>query len=93
MKNMLESGEVFEAYARIDYCYYRIAKLQKQMNKPRSPIEMAVDQACGYNPIKEITKELIDLLKKVIESKKFIDDDYSGAQEALNKTLELYEKT
>lgn len=91
MKNMFENEEVFQAYAQIDYCYWGIKELQKDLNKPRSPIEMAIDVATGYDKhvVKENKSAVIELLKTIIKCKKLIEADYSGDEKALNEIILL----
>lgn len=86
MKNILESPETFESYARIDYCYYRISQIYKN-DKKLTPIDKMIYQATGYDKKKE--SEIIDLLKEIINSKKLIDADYSGDEKTLNEILNI----
>lgn len=74
-----------EHIATIDFCYWRLKILCKQLSKPKSNIEIMVDNACGYNEAEEIRKECIILLEKIIESKKAISADYSGDSKFLDK--------
>ncbi|WP_302581643.1 hypothetical protein [Paraprevotella clara] len=82
-----------EHIATIDFCYWRLGKLNKQLSKHKSNIEMLVDKACGYNEVGEVKNEAITLLEQIIESKKAIGADYSGDSKFLVelKSKELYE--
>lgn len=74
-----------EHISTIDFCYWRLKILCEQLSKPKSNIEIMVDNACGYNETEEIRKEGIILLEQIIESKKAISADYSGDSKFLDK--------
>lgn len=74
-----------EHIATIDYCYWRLEKLNEALSKPKSTIERLVDKACGYNEVEEVKKEAIALLEQIVESKKAIGADYSRDSEFLDK--------
>lgn len=74
-----------EHIATIDFCYWRLGILNKQLSKHKSNIEILVDKACGYNEVKEVKRECITLLEQIVESKKAIGADYSGDSEFLDK--------
>lgn len=82
-----------EHIATIDFCYWRLGILNKQLSKPKSNIEKLVDNACGYNEVEEIRKESMILLEQIIESKKAIGGDYSRDGKFLDelKSKEIYE--
>ena len=61
-----------EHIATIDYCYWRLEKLNETLSKPKSTMERLVDKACGYNEVEEVKKEAIALLEQIVESKKAI---------------------
>lgn len=73
-----------EHIATIDYCYWRLEKLNEALSKPKSTMER-VDKACGYNEVEEVKKEAITLLEQIIESKKAIGADYSRDSKFLDK--------
>ena len=77
--------ERIEQIATIDFCYFRLKILCKQLSNIKSNIERLVDKACGYNEAEEIRKECIILLEQIIESKKAISADYSGDSKFLDK--------
>lgn len=91
MKNMFESGEIFEAYARIDLRYYGVEQLNKEINKPRSGIEIAIDRQTGYDKYKtkKDIQTAIDLLKGIITDKKLIEADYSADDTFLSQLIKL----
>mgnify|MGYP001448957136 FL=1 len=74
-----------EHIATIDYCYWRLEKLNEALSKPKSTIEQLVDKVCGYNEVEEVKKEVITLLEQIIESIKAIGADYSGDSKFLDK--------
>ena len=74
-----------EHIATIDYCYWRLGKLNGALSKPKSTMEQLVDKACGYNEVEEVKKEAIALLEQIVESKKAIGADYSRDSEFLDK--------
>lgn len=87
MKPMFESQETFEAHAAIEYCYWRIKQLGKELNKSQSPLDQMIDDATGYGDkvYQGHKAETIELLESVIENKKIIEADYSGDAEFLEK--------
>lgn len=82
-----------EHVAIIDFCYWELNKLNEQLSKRKSNIEILVDSVCGYNEVEEARKECISLLEQIIESKKAIGADYSGDSKFLDKlkSKEIYE--
>lgn len=74
-----------EHIATIDFCYWRLGKLNELISKPKSIMERLVDNACGYNEEEEVKKECIELMEQIIESKKAIGEDYSRESELLDK--------
>lgn len=74
-----------EHIATIDYCYWRLEKLNEALSKPKSTIEQLVDKVCGYNEVEEVKKEAITLLEQIVESKKAIGVNYSGDSKFLDK--------
>ncbi len=87
MRNIFESSEVFEAHARIDYCYFMIRKLINEIGKPVSPLERQIDIVTGHEDaqVKNATQQAIELLEEVIASKKTINADYSGDETFLKQ--------
>lgn len=82
-----------EHIATIDFCYWRLKKLDEQISKPKSNIERLIDNTCGYNEVEEVKKEAITILEQIVESKKAIGADYSGDEKFLDKlkSKEIYE--
>lgn len=91
MKSIGESAEVFEAYARIDYCYYALQEIAFEKPKQLSPIELMIDKASGYDKAqqKEVFESVKSLFEEIIRSKKLIEADYSKDELALYKILQL----
>lgn len=91
MKNILESPEIMGYYAQIDGCYYLIEKAKKEMDKPQSAINKAIDVATGYDKerIGKTRENIIELLEQVIDCKKKIEADYSGDNEFMNALIKL----
>ncbi|MGH7249961.1 MAG: hypothetical protein ACREGC_03220 [Minisyncoccia bacterium] len=89
MKNIAESPEVFEAYARIAYCMWALEKLQNELEKPVSPISKMIDAVTGYADTTwdNTKKAIIDLLSEIIESKKIVGADYTNEKIALTELL------
>ena len=81
----LKRNEQVRTHSHNYFCYWRLKILCKQLSKPKSNIEIMVDNACGYNEAEEIRKECIILLEQIIESKKAISADYSGDSKFLDK--------
>lgn len=77
MKNIAESPEVFAAFAEIDVCYYLLKDIESRM-KPRTGIQIMIDNATGHNPFIETAKSALTLIDTIIEKKKFVEADYSG---------------
>lgn len=73
--------ERIEQIATIDFCYFRLKILCKQLSNTKSNIERLVDKACGYNETEEIRKECIML----VERKKQIGEDFKRDERVLNK--------
>lgn len=95
MKNILESPVTFEAYARIDCCYFILRELYEQMGVERSGIEIMIDEATGFaeHKINEARKSAIDLMSQIIADKYLIGEDYSKDQEVLDRLIETKPKT
>lgn len=92
MKNIFESGEVMGIYSELDFYYYRIAQLERELNKSRSPIEIMIDGATGAdveNSIK-IKNEVIVFLKNIIECKKKIEADYVAEEKLIQNLQTLF---
>lgn len=78
-----------EHIATIDFCYWRLGKLNELISKPKSTIERLVDNACGYNEEEEVKKECIELMEQIIESKKSIGEDCSRDNKYLDELKQI----
>ena len=83
---MFESSEVFEAYAMIDYGYFLLKKINKQLGR-KSPTEKMIDRATGFD--KEQIKQGIEVMDLIIENKKKIEADHSKEVEFRGQLMEL----
>lgn len=94
MKDILESGKVFELHAQIDCCYWLISEANKELSKHRSPIKSAIDKVTGYEAAQviKIRESVIEYLGQIIDCKKKIDADYSGDEVTMNKLIEMKSK-
>ena len=91
MKNILESSETFQAYAIIDYCYYRLKKLNKEVSKPKDGLSLMIDKATSFSEHqnKKWIETSIELLQQIIESKKLIEANYENDSKMLAEIEEL----
>lgn len=87
MKNILESGEIFEAYIVIDLCYYGLQELRNELSKRKDVLSMLIDKATGFDKAqaKENKNTAIELLEQIIEAKKIIEADYSNDKKMIDK--------
>lgn len=69
MKDIFESEETREAYAKIDLCYFGLEKLNEEVGNLKE---------------KEFIEITIELLEQIVEAKKYIEDDFSEDVEILN---------
>ena len=91
MKNIWESAETMAIYAQIDLNYYFIEHLQKELSKPRTSLEIMIDDATGYGKerIKKMKDEAISLISEIIECKKKIEAPIERDVEFLNGLKQL----
>ena len=54
-----------EHISTIDFCYWRLKILCEQLSKPKSNIEIMVDNACGYNETEDARKENIEAFNNI----------------------------
>ena len=90
-KYILESEEIFEAYARIDCAYYLFQKMYEKMGVAKPAIERAIDEATGYaeKEMSEMKQTAIELMEQVIKDKKLVEVDYSKDQKILEELKQL----
>jgi hypothetical protein len=86
-KEIFESPEVFEAYARIDCNYYLLSEIYKRMGIVRPPIERMIDVATGFAEmeISKMKKTATEIIESIIKDKKFIGAETVKDEEVLNK--------
>lgn len=92
MKNMFESKEIFEAYARIDANRFIISKILEKINEKKSPIDEMIDQATGAS-----NKELFSMfeiwkaaLDQIIADKAIIEADATNEIQLRINIQDLY---
>lgn len=85
MKNIFESPEVFEAYARIDFRYLCLRKLYDGM--ATSQIDKMIDISTGKAEADKLAT--IELLEGLIVDKKFVGADVSREVEALDRVKSI----
>lgn len=81
------TAKEFETIAQIDYLYFCLRKLQKQISKPKSPITKMVYEATGFDKeeTKRNTKSAIEIITQIIELKNKIDADIEGETKLLEE--------
>lgn len=91
MKKRFESSETFDAYTTIEVGYFMLKKLNEEISKPISPINLAVDKTTGYDKKRnnDARDKAVSILKEVIEAKKLIEADYLKDQEMIDKLNSL----
>jgi len=95
MKGILENSEVFQAYARIDYCYFAIRKISERHIKQLGRLQLPLLQSRvgGKNDEGNEIDALIELLKEVIQSKQIVGADPAGDKEMLDEIIILKNKS
>lgn len=78
-----------EAQMQVDYGIFLLKKYLEKLEKPTSPIDAAIDMACGRNGIKEIRDDAIEVLESIVEAKTFLGYDCEREQEMKNKIRQL----
>ena len=88
---MLESKEIFEAYSIIDLCYYRLRDILKEIEKPKTGIQILIEKSTGYDiaKMKEWKDTSIELLEQIIKAKKIIEADYKNDVKMLEEILAM----
>lgn len=91
MENILENEKTFEAGVKIDLCYYALQKLNEEIAKPKSGLEILIDKETGFDKdqMKQSIETSIELLEEIIESKKIIEADFSNDVKMLYKIRSL----
>lgn len=78
-----------EAQMQVDYGIFLLKKYLEKLEKPTSPIDDAIDMACGRNRTKEIQDDAIEVLESILEAKTFLGYDCEREQEMKNKIKRL----
>jgi len=74
-----------EAQMQVDYGLFLLNKYLEELDKPTSPIDAAIDRACGRDRIKEIRDSAIDVLNGIIEAKTFLGCDCEREKEMVKQ--------
>lgn len=92
MKNMFESKEIFEAYARIDANKFIISKILEKINENKSPIDEMIDQATGASnkELFSMFDSAITALDQIIVDKAIIEADATNEIQLRSNIQDLY---
>lgn len=92
MKNMFESKEIFEAYARIDANKFIISKILEKINEKKSPIDEMIDQATGASnkELFSMFDSAITALDQIIADKAIIEADATNEIQLRSNIQDLY---
>lgn len=92
MKNMFESKEIFEAYARIDANRFIISKILEKINEKKSPIDEMIDQATGASnkELFSMFDSAITALDQIIADKAIIEADATNEIQLRINIQDLY---
>ena len=83
------NAEEFQLYAEIDYLYYELGKIVN--GNPRTPIEIMIDEACGYTDEK-IGKDALRIIGMIINRKRKLGINVTDSVKSLRKLkIELKE--
>ena len=80
MKQILESPEVFQAYARIECNLFLLKKAYDELFE-KSLLEKMVDKATGYE--RKLINDTISILEDIIKDKEFIEAETTNEKDAL----------
>ena len=72
-----------DAQMQVDYGLFLLKKYLEEMDKPISPIDTAIDKACGRDRIKDIRDSIIEVLNSIIEAKTFLGCDCEREKEMI----------
>lgn len=90
MKAIVESPEVFQAYAMIDYHYFLLKQIAQESSKPLHPLAVAVDRATGHDPTLKFAERAKDCLQEIIRNKKIVEADFSEDEQQLEKLFKIF---
>lgn len=76
MKNLFESEETFTAYATVLAGHYMLEQLLRRINKPKTPILLAIDKATRYDKKNELNyiEQAIVITEDIIAAKIVLED-------------------
>ena len=70
---------------QIDYGLFVLKKYLKELNKPITSIDAAIDKVCGRDMVKETRKNAINVLDDIIKAKSFLGYDCEKEKELIDK--------
>lgn len=87
MKQIMESPEVFEAYAQIDLGYIALRMIDEKTTKPKAIIEQMVDDATGFSKAetKQDILDSIEIVENIIRCKKIIEAPFENDELLLKR--------
>lgn len=87
MKQIMESPEVFEAYAQIDLGYIALGMIEKKTTKPKAIIEQMIDDATGFSKAetKQDILDSVEIIENIIRCKKIIEAPFDKDETLLKK--------
>lgn len=97
IRNILSSPKVFEAYSRIDFSYFALNQLLKNIEQsmPKTGLDIMIDDATGRSDdeFKEWATDAIKLIKGIIKDKKFLGFNTDSESKKLKELQELKKRT
>lgn len=86
MKQILDSQEVFEAYAEIDLGYIALNIINKKIQETESPLEQLIDKATSKTKSQtaDYIEDSIEIIENIIRCKKIIDAPFDNDEKVLN---------
>ena len=74
-----------EAHMQADYGLFILKKYLKELNKPVTSIDAAIDKACGRDMVEEIRKNAVNVLDDIIKAKSFLGYDCEKEKELIDR--------
>lgn len=78
-----------EAIIQIEHGMFLIKQFYTETSNPLSPIDLAIDRACGRDRDREIVDNTITVLNQIIEGKIFLGKDTSAEKKLIEKLKAL----